>query len=292
MKAMPFFVLVCCLFFNAASTFAQDDVRTWSLQVTDSRYIFADTAFVRVSADTKQSPLDTLFAGDDITVTKITDQLLNLKGLTAPWVAIKYKKNGIDKEGFLWQGLISFAPLRRGDTKFVYAIDRHVDSVFVEDGVKTVTKQFLVKLKVVQAGKLKATGSCRVDDAEVANFTEARVMSGLGLSNVQNIITLTFTGSACAIPSNYYYFAWLNDSRLVPLPERMDVSDAGAFYHEETFTFPGEKNGQPDMIYWNMKEGEATEKMDKNGEPVYKETKDAAKYSWDGVTGTFKKEGK
>jgi hypothetical protein len=289
---MAFFMLVCCLSCITAKTFAQDDVRTWNLQVNDNRYVFADTAFVRVSADTKQSPLDTLFAGDDITVTAITDKLLNLKGLTAPWVEIKYKKNGIDKEGFLWQGLISLMPLRRGDTKFVYSIDRRVDTTFIADGAKTVSRQFLVKLKVVQAGKLKATSSCRVYDGEEANFTEAKVMSGLGLSNVQNIVTLTFMGAACGIPSNYYYFAWLNDSRLVPLPGRMDVGDAGAYYHEESFTFPGEKNGQPDMIYWNMKEGEATEKMDKNGEPVFKETKSAAKYSWDGVNGTFKKEGK
>lgn len=289
---MAFLMLVCCLSCITATAFAQDDVRTWNLQVNDSRYIFADTAFVRVSADTKQAPADTLFTGDDITVTAITDKLLNLKGLTAPWVQIKYKKNGIDKEGFLWQGLISFAPLRRGDTKFVYAIDRRVDSSFIADGAKMVNKQFVVKLKVVQAGILKSVSSCKVSDSEEANFTDAKIMSGLGLSNVQYIITVTFGGEACGIATNYFYFAWLNDSRLAPLPGRMSIGDAGVFYHDETFTFPAEKNGQPDMIYWNMTEGEATEKMDKNGEPVYKETKATAKYSWDGVTGTFKKEGK
>lgn len=288
-------MFVCCFSLVTAVAAAQEvepDVRTWGLQVGDSRYIFADSAYVRISADTKQAPIDTLLTGDDITVTAITDKLLILKGLKGPWLEIKYKKNGIDKEGFLWQGLVSFAPMRRGDTKFVYAIDRHVDSTFINDGVKNVSKMFLVKLKVVQAGKLLATSSCYVFDGEGANFAESKVMSGLGLSNVQNIITLCFNGAACGVPSNYYYFAWMNGGRLVPLPERYTEGDAGAYYHDEAFTFPAEKNGQPDMIFWNMTEGEATEKMDKNGEPVFKETKSTAKYSWDGVNGTFKKEGK
>lgn len=292
---MAFFAFVCCSFLITAVAFAQEtepDMRTWSLQVNDSRYIFADTAFVRISADTKQPPIDTLLTGDDVTVTAITDKLLTLKGLKGPWLEIKYKKNGIDKEGFLWQGLISFTPMRRGDTKFVYAIDRHVDSTIIDNGVKTVSRMFLVKLKVVQAGKLMATSSCLVSDGEDANFTESKIMSGLGLSNVQNIITLGFNGAACGVPSNFYYFAWMNGGRLVPLPDRYTVGDAGAFYHDETFTFPAEKNGQPDMIFWNMVEEVATEKVDKKGEPIMTVTKDAAKYSWDGVNGTFKKEGK
>jgi len=289
---MAFFILVCCLSCITVVTFAQDDVRTWSLNENDSRYIFADTAYVRISPDTKQAPADTLFAGDDITVSAITDKLFSLKGLSAPWVEVKYKKNGVDKAGFLWQGLISFAPMRRGDTKFVYAIDRRIDSTLVYDGEKSVSKIFVVKLKVVRAGKLLASSSCRVFDGEGANFSEPKVMSGLGLSNVQNIVTLCFSGAACGVPSEYYYFAWMNDARLVPLPDRMTVGDAGVYYHDESFTFPAEKDGQPDMIFWNMVEEEETEKVDRNGAPVMKVTKDAAKYTWDGVNGTFKKEGK
>lgn len=286
-------MLVCCLTCITVAAFAQDDVRTWGLNENESRYVFADTAYVRISPDTRQSPADTLFAGDDITVVSpVADKLLSLKGLSAPWVQVKYKKNGIDKEGFLWQGLISFTPMRRGDTKFVYAIDRRIDSTEIDDGVKRVSKYFLVKLKVVRAGQLLASSSCRVFDGEGANFAESKVMSGLGLSNVQNIVTICFNGAACGVPSSYYYFAWMHDARLVPLPERMTVGDADVYYHDETLTFPAEKDGQPDMIFWNMVEGEETEKMDKKGNPVMKVTKDAAKYTWDGVSGTFKKVGK
>lgn len=292
---MVFFMFVCCLClsFIPAVAFAQGeypDVRAWNLQINDARYVFADTAYVRISPDTKQSPLDTLFAGDDITVSAITDKLLTLKGLSAPWVQIKYKKEGVDKEGFLWQGLISFAPMRRGDTKFVYAIDRRMDSILPED--KSVLKQFLVKLKVVRTGKLMATSSLRVFDGEGANFSEAKVMSGLGLSNVQNIVTLTFTGAACGVPSTYYYFAWMNNDRLATLPQRETVGDGGVYYHDEAFTFPAEKDGQPDMILFNIEEGEETERVNQKGEAIMKVTKKASKYSWDGVNGTFKKVGK
>ncbi|HEY8956550.1 SH3 domain-containing protein [Chitinophaga sp.] len=294
MRTMLFFTLACLLTCFATPLLAQDQdqefiFNTWSLNKDDSRYIFADTALVRVSPDTKQAAIDTLLAGDDITAVSILPgKMLTLKGLTLPWVQIKYNKNGVEKEGYVWEGLISFTPMRRGDMKFIFAYDRRMDTLIGQRK----QSQYIVKLKAVQAGKILASTSFRIFDDESAGFAYAKVMGGIGLTNVQHIVSLGFGGAACGVPTNYYYFAWMKDGRLAPLPGRMDVGDAGVYYHEESFIFPGEKDGQPDIIVLKMHEEEETDKVDKNGEPVMAVKEASTKYSWDGVNGTYRKIGK
>ncbi len=262
------------------------DMRSWMINAgypTD-RYIFADTAFVRMSPGIKGAPLDTLFAGDNITVTDVTEKTLTIRGINGPWLKIDYVKNGEQKNGYIWQGLVSCAPLRRGDTKFIYGIERRADSIHL-DGTNTDTiRRFLVSLKVVQQGSIVAKASIITPDDESANSSTGKLMSGMGLSNVQNVVVLSFSGEACGIPTYDYYFAWTSTGRLLCLPGKVNIADAGAFYQTETFTFPNEKNGKPDMIVWNMTTEEATDKVDKDGNNIMKTTdKKSASYTWDGA---------
>lgn len=260
------------------------DMRSWGIYYSDTldRYIFADTAFIRISPDTRQAPIDTLLAGDNIQVTGASPNALTIRGLKGPWLKIKYIKNGEEKNGFVWQGLISCTPLRRGDIKFVYGIERKMDSTYINEGTKTSQSFFVVKLKVVQNGNIIARSSVSTFNDESANFSEARIMSGLGLSNVQNIVVLSFNGAACGIPSFDYYFAFTKNNTLVQFPRKMNIGDAGVYFYEETLTFPSEKNGKPDQVLYNMREEEATDKMDQDGEPVFKQTAKKSKtYLWD-----------
>ena len=271
------------VFLHAQETPEFPDMRCWRLWIkdkADDRYIFADTAYVRVTPDTKQPPADTLFAGDDITITEITSNVLTIRGLKGPWLKISYTKNGESKTGYIWQGLISCPPLRRGDVKFVYGIERRADSNTI--------KRFQVVLKVVQKGSVVAKTSFLTWDDESANFSEGKVMSGMGLTNVSNFVVLTFSGEACGIPTYDYYIAFTKSTQLVRFPIKENIADAGVFYHEETFTFPSEKNGKPNKVILNKKSEEVTEKIDQNGDPVFKTTeKKTEQYAWNGTTGTL-----
>ncbi|MBC9931796.1 SH3 domain-containing protein [Chitinophaga qingshengii] len=287
MKKFLLFLFVCF----SQHLFAQDtpdfsDMRSWSLYVngdSTDRYIFSDTAYIRVSPDTKQAPIDTLLAGDNITVTAIMPNGLTIRGIRGPWLKIAYHKNGESRNGYIWQGLVSCAPLRRGDLKFVYGIERRFDSVAVSGNQRDTFPKYQVRLKVVQNGVLLAKTAFSIWNDESANFSYGKVMSGMGLTNVQHIVVLSFSGEACGIPTNDYYFAWTKDGQLVSLPNKTNVGDAGAFYHSEEFTFPNEKNGQPDMIVWNLEVSEATDKQGKNGEYIMKITeKKSTRYVWDG----------
>lgn len=174
--------------------------------------------------------------------------------------------------------------LRRGDFKFVYGIERRADSIYGSGKYRDTIPRYLVKLKVVQQGKVLAKATVITPDDESANYSYSKVMSGMGLTNVQNIVVLSFGGEACAIPLNDYYLAFTKSNQLVRLPDKYNVSDAGVYYHFETFTFPNEKNGKPDMITWNMTNEVDSEKVDKRGNPILKTTdKKTASYIWDGV---------
>ncbi|MFB6453892.1 SH3 domain-containing protein [Chitinophaga sp. Hz27] len=282
-------LLLAVLLFATKSLFAQEgpdfsDMRSWCLYGDSlSRYIFADTAFVRVSPDTKQAPKDTLLLGDNIKVLEITEKPLTIRGLKGPWLKIEYTKNGEVRNGYVWQGLISCAQLRRGDTKFIYAIERRADSVSFENKTADTIRRFLVRLKAVQNGNLVAKIGFIAYDDESANYCGAKIMSGMGLTNVQNMIVITFSGEACGIPTSDYYFAWTKDSMFVRFPDKTNIGDADAFYHSEEFIFPNEKKGQPDLVVWEMNEEEATDEVEKNGLYKMKTTDKGRKvYQWDG----------
>lgn len=270
------------------------DMRSWVMYAGDTteRYVFADTAFIRISPGTREAPADTLFAGDNITVTGIIPKSLTIRGLKGPWLKIDYTKNGEQKSGYIWQGLVSCAPLRRGDIKFVYGIERRADSIAISGINRDTIRRYLVILKIVQKGIVIGRTSIITPDDETANYSDGRVMSGMGLSNVQHIVVLTFGGEACGIPTYDYYHAWTSTGHLVRLPGKVNISDAGAFYQAETLTFPNEKNGQADRIIWNTVTEEATDDVDKDGNNIMKVTdKKSAVYGWDGVNEKVVKQG-
>ena len=291
MKTFSLFLLILlCNFVYAQDDIEFPDMRSWMLDGRDTtdRYIFADTALIRSSPDTKQTPIDTLFAGDNITITAITHNGLTIRGIRGPWLKINYTKNGELKQGYIWQGLVSCIPLRRGDLKFVYGIERRADSIHAEGKSRDTIRRYLVKLKVVQNGKILTKTSVITWDDESAFYSFSKVMSGMGLTNVQNIVMLSFGGEACAVPLYDYYLAFTKTNQLVRLPNKYNYADAGIVYHVETFTFPNEKNGKPDTIIWNMTDEEGSDKFDKNGNEVMKVTgKKRAIYIWDGINETI-----
>ncbi|RAJ73754.1 hypothetical protein CLV59_11295 [Chitinophaga dinghuensis] len=260
------------------------DMRVWGLSLDSyARYIFSDTAFIRAMPSTKQAAVDTLFAGDNITVTDVTDKQLTIRGITGPWLRISYDKYGEQRTGYVWQGLISCTPMRRGDIKFIYGVERRADSTFINASkAKDTIPRFFIRLKVVQNGAIIAKSSVITPDDESAGYCTGKVMSGMGLTNVQQIVVLTFSGEACGIPTYDYYFAFTKDSQLVRFPDKTNIGDADAYYHSEEFTFPNEKGGQPDMVIWNMQTEEATDKVGKDGLYILKTTeKGKVTYIWD-----------
>lgn len=271
-----FFLFVCC----GKNAFAQ-----WSnLQKDAATYVYADTAYIRSNPSTANPAADMLFAGDLIKVIAPTEKMLTVKGIKAPWLQVSYTKNNLSKTGYIWSGALSPVPLRKGDIKIVYGCNYIYGRDSVIEGYKQKVYFYMLGIKVYQQGKKLAytQRTLLYDSTEFEMSADAAVTSGKGLKDVSLLIEISFGGQACAIPLEKYYYAFRRNE-IVPLYKTFSVSDAGSYYNTETLTFPADKGGKPDMILWKQETGEATDKMDKNGEPVFKEHKKSRQFSWNGT---------
>ncbi|SJZ94383.1 SH3 domain-containing protein [Sediminibacterium ginsengisoli] len=249
---------------------------------TPSKTVFADTAKIRSAPGTNSLVTDTLYAGDTLFVIATEKQELTLKGFTAPWLKVRYNVTGVQKTGYIWAGLVSFERAASNNTTFVYGLDliRSKDSVFA-DGEKVKLRECIVKLKAVQNRKVVSARGWVLGSEESLSYTTAKLTKGKGLATVLNLVEVVFSGEACGIPTLTYTYAW-NGKQLIALPELMDVGDADVYWHEERFVYPADKGGKPSLLTWKMKEAESTEKTDKKGNTIYKESSATKTYRWTG----------
>ena len=255
----------------------------WSnLHDAPSKSVFADTAKIRSAPGTNGQVIDTLYAGDTLFVMATEEQTLTLKGFTAPWLKIRYHVTGIQKTGYIWAGLVSFERMTSNNTSFVYAIDlvKTKDTLF-GDGEKMKWRDCIVKLKAVQARKVISARGWILGSEESVAFTSGKLTKGKGLETVQNLVEVVFSGEACGVPTLTYTHAW-NGKQLITLPVLTDVADADVYWHEEQYVYPTDKGGKTSLITWKMREGESTEKTDKKGNTIYKESSATKTYRWTG----------
>jgi hypothetical protein len=79
------------------------------------------------------------------------------------------------------------------------------------------------------------------------------------------------------VPTLYFYFGW-NGTKLLLLPEKMNVGDADVYYHSEEFVFPSEKGGKPDLIIKKIEEAELIEETS----GIYNMSEREEYYKWNG----------
>lgn len=119
-----------------------------------------------------------------------------------------------------------------------------------------------------------------------ASACDSKLLDGMGLEGLHSIFRFYFSGEACGIPTDYYYFGW-NGAALLSLPGKTAVADAGVYYYEESLLFPSEPGGRPGQIIRLIHRGEADEeKTDANSDPVFTEERRQEVYRWDGKKAT------
>lgn len=280
MKTLTFLILftVLSIFTRAqekAAAYALNlEFNLWNFQKADTAYIFADVAYIREYPNLKAQVLDSLTHGNQVIINSEGYNGNTIRGFNAPWHEVNYIKDNQQKKGFVWLGLLALNGSKNkegelfisGFKKFTPATEYAFE--YYESELKVFNKQqeFITR-EIFHAEVNGQTG------------TETKILSGMGLQNIQNIHRLAFLGEACGISSQYYYFAW-NGTNLIHFPEKMTVADAGSFYHEEIILFPSEHKGDSSMIYKNIIDAENS--SDDLDDPKYKETKSQKKYSWDG----------
>lgn len=286
-------ILLSCIFtflFSCASfcqTKDNTDYNIWALSKDSSGYVFTNKAYLRAAAGTKAAILDSLAFGSRIIVSEQTDKYESIRGIYAPWVKVISKNNGSSKEGYIWLGSVAVRRLTSAGIDFLYGIDR-IEKEKKDDYEYS---KFVIQIKAADAsGKIIDTKEFKTDGGEAAIYTEIKSLGNTKLANLADVVRISFGGEACGIPTYYYYYGFTG-SKLLILPGKYSVGDAGVFYHSETLLFPNESGGQPGKIIKLTEEEETLEEETENKKAKVKKTNTKEVYSWDGQAAVKQKNG-
>ncbi len=232
--------------------------------------------YVRDIPSTSGKLIDSLQLGKRVLVKKLTQKTQKIKGIDMNWVEIQYLSGTTTKKGYLWLGFLALDFKTTNTLSFLTVLER-VSAKKEEDYI---AQEYILGIKVLdQNSTLLDSKEIRKNIVE-SHFHQQSLMGNYGLQNIQNIYRISFSGEACGIPTYFFYFGWTG-KKLLELPEKMSVADAGVYYHSETFIFPTEPGGKPGYIFKITEEAEEQESANENEsvmeEKVWKDT-----YTWDG----------
>jgi hypothetical protein len=232
--------------------------------------------YIRSEPSTSGLLLDSLQMGNKVKIVQSTENLLKIKGINTNWAEIQYKTpRGDSKLGYIWKGFLALDFVLVNEETFLTTItkitqktnrDNYTENIF------HITAIVLNKQNEVVGEKTIAK------DVLESHYFQNKAIGSLGMNNLKDIYRISFHGEACGIPSYFFYFGW-NGNELIELPGKMEVGDAGVFYHSETFLFPKEPGGKPNLIIKNIEEAEAVDEAAQ----VYDISKSKETYTWDGT---------
>jgi hypothetical protein len=266
MKQLLFSLLMISCWTSANAQNSTDTMNIWGVGPGDTLMVYAEKAYVRQEPSLQAVIADTLFTGDEVRAWRNTEKSFTIKGINTQWEEITYGKN---KKGYIWLGLMAIRRYTKDNVTFLYGIEKTIPGEFLK---------YLVRVKAINSEhKILDMKEWSVGGGDYANFSEGKMFGNMGLDNITTIVRIMFSGDACAIPTDYYYFGWTGQE-LIVLPGKSNVSDAGAYNSVETILFPTEIGGQPGKI---IKMG-LVEQFGEDMETVEKRTTSRETYLWDG----------
>lgn len=238
-------------------------------------WVYGNKVLVRNDSSSTGKVIDTVFLGDKVELLRKTSAFSTNNNIYAPWVEVKY---GAGKKGYVWLGLMAFQQLNKGDTSFLYGLEKIAASTRVPGFEET---KYYIGIKAACNNKLLDKKEWAIAGDESSSFAESKLLGNMGLANTHEILRINIGGEACGIPTNYYYHGW-NGQRLLSLPGKYTVGDADVFYHSETLLFPAEKGGLPGYIIKLVQEEEMLEEETATRPARYKKKTGREKYVWNG----------
>jgi hypothetical protein len=251
------------------------DYPLWRMEQGTSMAVFAEKAYVRGTPSLQGAIVDSLLPGQTLIVDSvITASPLTMKGMVTPWLKMHYTSAGKELKGYIGVALLSLGTFNKDDITFVYGLEKRT----VQADKETLT----VRIKAIDKDHRTIDAKeWTIDGGENARSTESKLLGEMGLDNVKEIFRLNFSGEACGLPTDYYYFGW-NGTNLLQLPGKSNTVDAGAFAYTETLIFPKEPGGQPGKILKVM----TTETYAEDGISIESRKTEKETYTWDGIKAT------
>lgn len=277
--ALLIFQMLCAMFIASAQSISIFPSKTDYMDITrkdinEYAYVYADVAYIRDSPSTKGLLKDSLHNGEIVKIIGKDTSSTTIRGLEGPWHKISYQKNGNEKEGYIWMGLLALVGSKDTNNNiFIHGLHRKIQSTETTPSITILEIKCLDQnLNVIAKDTLHAY----LDDQSTTDY---RVLSNMGLDGIEHIFRIGFLGEACGVFSYHYYFGW-NGSKFIKFPSKGSMGDAGLYYISETILFPIEHNLTPNMIIRDTEEGEVIDEM--ASEYKYKKKRWREKFLWDG----------
>lgn len=273
--------------FSSFSSFSQEEKTHnyyWTEGENQNAMIGVNNCYVRNAPTKTAILLDSLQIGKEVLILKSTDNLLKIKGINVSWTKIQYKTNkGEIKIGFLWKGFLALGFKKNKQNTFLTTIDK-IESKATKDNNEQ--QLFSISAKALDNNNVLLDLKTIQKNVVESYYFEDKTIGSLGLKNISEIYRISFNGEACAIPSLYYYFGW-NGLKLIQLPEKYSIGDAGVYYHSEDYIFPKEIGGKPDLIIKKIREGTNNDETGESDEYIFNVSEWTETYKWDGEKATF-----
>lgn len=238
-------------------------------------YVFADQANVRSAAAIDASIIDKLHIGDSLTVAEVSDQRLSLKGIETYWLKINYQKNGIQKEGYIWQGLLSNYKIHEGGIDFMGGIHQ-----MTENDEESYHKNWVLQVKAIQNKQVIAQYEWVEPFADATYvFTKSIDVNDKGIKNINTIIAVSYGGESCGYAVNDCHFMW-NGTNFIPLPCLESIPDAD-YSISQFWIYPNEMKGISDALIAKTIKFEGSIE-DLHGNYYMFERYELQTYTWDG----------
>jgi hypothetical protein len=275
-------LIIVSLLLFATISYSQDEYTHnyyWNFQDNSKAIVGFPTCYVRESPNIKSVVLDSLQLGTEIMVKSKSESHYKIKGINVSWVDIEYKNQaGETKVGYVWKGLLALNYVKNGSLTYLTTIDK-IEKIKSQEYFY---QNFFITAKILDKENQLLDENTIKKCLSESSYFENKTIGHLGLFQLQNIYRISFSGEACGVPTFHYYFGW-NGSKLLTLPEKMNVADADVYYHSEEFVFPSEKGGKPNMIIKKIEEAELIEETD----DVYNMLNEEEYYKWNGEKATL-----
>lgn len=280
MRFLALLIFIFISFTSRAQTPWREDYTIWqSYDSAAQWYVYAAKAMIRETASAEGLLIDSVSAGTILTGTGFVKKNTVARGIHAPWIKIRYKKENAEKTGYVWLGSIAFKNLTKGDTSFIYGIDKVTSKKIVADDYTEYSLH--IGVKAIYNNTVLDEKKWVIPGDESSSYAEAKLLGDMGLQNTHEVLRINIGGEACGIPTNYYYHGW-NGQRFFELPAKYSVGDAGVFYHSETLLFPTEKGGKPGYIIKLMEEEEVLEEETETKPAKVKKKTGKEIFAWNG----------
>ena len=275
-----FFILKCLPHHALAQSATDDDGYFWNIQPASNAAVFSAKAYIRTGTGINYPAIDSLSAGTIIMVKEKTKTFLDLHDIHAPWIKISYIRSDVLHDGYIWLGAMSASYKISDGITFLYGIEKVVKDT--EKGSDVfIQQQYSISLKALKNDSLIDSHEWKINGGEQASSGSMLLLGKTGLANLENVVRISFGGEACGIPNNFYYFGF-NGHKLLSLPGKYTVGDAGVFYHSENLLFPNEPGGKSGKIIKIIEEEEVLEEGSSTVKEKVKHSSSRETYIWNG----------